>query len=581
VTSGKDILPVMKTFKNRNKRMKSQVDSNSVFLVSGGAKGITAQCVIELAKAKQCKFILLGRSSLTPEPVWAKRCTSEAELKKRIMEYLIASGEKPTPATVQKHYNAIASAREIQATLDAIAQAGGEAEYLSVDVTDAAALQAIAERLETVTGMIHGAGNLADKRIEKKSAQDFDKVYNAKVTGLANLLRCIPISQLQHLVLFSSVAGFYGNVGQADYAIANEVLNKSAQLVKYYYPDCHVVAINWGPWDSGMVSPELKKAFAERNIETIPIQVGAKMLVKELESTHQDTQVVIGSPLIFSETFNSQLQTFCIQRHLTLVANPFLQDHIIANRPVLPATCAIAWIANTCEQLYPGYHFCSCRNYKVLKGIIFEPTTPTEYTLELQEINKNNIEIEFDAKIWSKNLEGKIRYHFSTQLTLKRQSSSSPNYHFLNLNFDQSYPSESFYQDGSASLFHGKSFQGVRRVLNITPEKVTIECLLPQVSEQQQGQFPVQTFNPYIVDVQIHSLWIWSQYFHQHGCLPSAIHLYKQFAPVSFDEIFYVSCEVKSKTDSSIVAEVITHDSQGKIYSRMTEAKGTLLSLKS
>ncbi|MBE9189732.1 SDR family NAD(P)-dependent oxidoreductase [Gloeocapsopsis crepidinum LEGE 06123] len=558
--------------------MKSQVDSNSVFLVSGGAKGITAQCVIELAKEKQCKFILLGRSSPSPEPVWAMGCNDEAVLKKRIMEYLVASGEKPTPVMVQKQYKAIASSREIQATLNAIEQAGSKAEYFSVDVTDTEALQAIADRLTAVTGIIHGAGNLADKRIEKKTSEDFDTVYAAKVTGLANLLRYIPASQLQQLVLFSSVAGFYGNVGQADYAIANEILNKLAHLVKYHHPDCHVVAINWGPWDSGMVSPELKKAFAERNIETIPIQVGAKMLVEELESTHQETQVIVGSPLVFSESFSSQLQTFRIQRHLTVDANPFLQDHVIANRPVLPATCAIAWIANTCEQLYPGYQFSNCRNYKVLKGIIFEPTTPIEYTLELQETNKNNIGVEFDAKIWSKNLEGKTRYHFSTQLTLKRQIPSSPDYASIKLNLDQSYSNQlSFYQDGTASLFHGMSFQGVKQVLNITPEKVTIECLLPSLNEQQQGQFPVQTFNPYIVDVQIHSLWIWSQYFHQQGCLPSAINLYEQFIPVSFDETFYVSCEVKSKTDSAVIAEVITHNSKGKVYSRMTEAKGTLL----
>ncbi|RKZ79861.1 MAG: beta-ketoacyl synthase, partial [Candidatus Parabeggiatoa sp. nov. 1] len=38
----------------------SELSSDSVFLVSGGGRGITAQCVIKLAKAFQCKFILLG-----------------------------------------------------------------------------------------------------------------------------------------------------------------------------------------------------------------------------------------------------------------------------------------------------------------------------------------------------------------------------------------------------------------------------------------------------------------------------------------------------------------------------------------
>jgi len=184
-------------------RTSSQIDRNSVFLVSGGAKGITAQSAIKLAQNYQCKFILLGRSSIAqPEPAWAIGCSSEAELKKRILEELLTKGEKPTPVMVQREFNVIASKREIAATLRAIEQAGGQAEYLSVDVTDAIALQeqltAAVQRIGAVTGIIHGAGNLADKRIEKKTAQDFETVYAAKVQGLDNLLRCVSASQLNH-----------------------------------------------------------------------------------------------------------------------------------------------------------------------------------------------------------------------------------------------------------------------------------------------------------------------------------------------------------------------------------------------
>jgi hypothetical protein len=35
-----------------------QVSPSSVFVVSGGAKGITAQCTIKLAQQQRCKFIL-------------------------------------------------------------------------------------------------------------------------------------------------------------------------------------------------------------------------------------------------------------------------------------------------------------------------------------------------------------------------------------------------------------------------------------------------------------------------------------------------------------------------------------------
>ncbi|MEH1965741.1 SDR family NAD(P)-dependent oxidoreductase [Nostoc sp.] len=559
---------------------------SQVFLVSGGAKGITAQCAIKLAQRYQCKFILVGRSAADPEPVWTEGYLSEADLKKRIMEDFFAKGEKPTPAMVQKKFNAISSSREIATTLQAIKQAGGQAEYLNVDVTDAIALKEqvanAVKRFGPVTGIIHGAGNLADKRIEKKSVQDFETVYTAKVKGLENLLRCVPPNQLNYLVLFSSVVGFYGNVGQTDYAIANEILNKSAHLAKLNHPHSHVVAINWGPWDSGMVSPELKQAFAERNIETIPIDIGTEMLVNELASANQQTvQVVIGSPLVYiPEKLPRELRSFRIQRQLTLAANPFLQDHVIAGYPVLPATCGLLWIANACEQIYPGYKAFSCTNYKVLKGLIFDENLATEYTLELQEVAKNDInEIDFDAKIWSKTPEGKIRYHFSSQMKLKREVPSAPTHEFLNLRQDNRIiaTTSSLYQNGAASLFHGLSFQGVKSVLNASLDKITIECYLPEPGERQQGQFPVQTFNPYIADVQIHAFWIWVQHFYQVACLPSEIKIFEQFEAVPFDETFYVSCEIKSKTESGLVVDVIAHNSQGQIYTRMLGAKGTIL----
>ncbi|WP_096671632.1 type I polyketide synthase [Dolichospermum compactum] len=563
-----------------------KITKDQVFIVSGGAKGITAQCVIKIAQQYQCKFILLGRSSTEVEPVWAEDCENEAELKQRILENFQAQGEKPTPIMVQKKYQVISSQREIQNTLKAIEKAGGEAEYLSVDITDTVLLESkladVIERFGAITGIIHGAGNLADKRIEKKSIQDFENVYAAKVKGLENLLRCVPANQLQYLVLFSSVVGFYGNAGQSDYATANEILNKSAHLIKHNYPNCHVMAINWGPWESGMVSPELKKAFAARGIEVIPVETGTKILVDELTTANQDTvQLVIGSPLIYvPATLSNDLRTYRIKRQLTLTENPFLQDHVILGRPVLPATCGLLWMTNACEQLYPGFTAFSSSNFKVLKGIVFDENFASEYILELQELAKHeNQEIEFAAKISSKTPDGKIRYHFSTNLILKREIPTPPNYENLKFNQDENFlkSNQELYQVNASSLFHGCTFQGVKSVLNTSPSQMTIECCLPEPTTQQQGQFPVQTFNPYIADVQIHSLWIWTQHFYQVGCLPSEIKNFEQFAKVPFGETFYVTCELQSKTESSVVTDVITYNRQGQIYNRMIGAKGTIL----
>ncbi|BAY48517.1 polyketide synthase [Scytonema sp. HK-05] len=569
----------------------TKIRPTSVFLVSGGAKGITAKCTIKLAQHSPCKFILIGRSELLDkEPDWAKDCLDEPVLKKSIMEYLISLGEKPLPVNVQKLYNKIISNREIKQTLQAIQQAGGHAEYLSVDVTNADDLKeklaAVVERTGSITGIIHGAGNLADKLIEKKTEQDFEKVYTAKVKGLENLLSCIKPSQLEYLVLFSSVTGFYGNIGQTDYAIANEILNKSAHLVKQRYPECHVVAINWGGWESGMVTPQLKKEFARRGIDILPVEVGTQMLVNELHPTNQGTaQVVIGSPMVPpAAPLDSELRTYRIRRKLSLEANPFLLDHVIAGKPVLPATCAVSWIANACEELYPGYKLSNYTDFKVLKGINFHETLAHEYILDLQETSKTDSqEIIFQAKIWSKTPTGKIAYHFSIdQIHLVREIPTRPNYEFLNLAEDNiiTITGTDFYQKTTASffpLFHGASFQKITRVLNISPEKITSECIWHGITDKQQGQFPIRWLNPYSIDLSTQPLWIWMQHFHQEICLPAGTPKYEQYAETPINTPFYVSCEVKAKTATSIVADYTIHDAQGQVYSRLLGAKGVII----
>lgn len=561
--------------------------TTQTFLVSGGAKGITAECTIKLAKKQPGKFILLGRSEiLATEPEYAQNCTEEAALKKRIMENLISQGEKPTPMSVQKIYNQIHSSREIKKTIVALQQTGSTVEYINVDVTDKIALQqkinAVVNRMGTITGIIHGAGNLADKLIEKKTAQDFEKVYTAKVQGLENLLTCINPQQLQHLVLFSSVTGFYGNMGQSDYAIANEILNKSAHLFKQNYPHCHVVAINWGGWDSGMVTPEIKKAFTERGIDIIPVEVGTQMLVQELHPRHHDTtQLVIGSPMMPPPApLDTTLKTHRIRRRMTVENNPFLLDHVIAGHPVLPAASAMSWMINACEECYPGYRYFSCKDFKFLKGIIFNDSVATEHIIELKEISKIPGEsIEFHTKILSKNSEGKTHYHFQSTIKIVRQLPPPPTYQAVNLTPDNIITDtvKELYQNGPSTLFHGPCFQGIEKVINISPEKITVECFWRDITPQQQGQFPIHWHNPYSADLSTHPLWIWLSHFHQEVCLPGQMGASEQFRLTPCNETFYVSCEIQEKKAASATANFYLHDRNGLLYSRILGSKAVVI----
>ena len=558
--------------------MTTQPNTHSVFLASGGGKGITAQCVIKLAERYGSTFILLGRSSINePEPAWAAGCDDEAALKKFAIQAVMARGERPSPKHIQRAVDAVLSRREIEGTVQAIEAAGGRARYLSVDVTDGPALQsALTGVRASVTGIIHGAGVLADKLIENKTEADFEKVYAVKVGGLQNLFDCIAPNQLEHLILFSSVAGFYGNVGQADYALANEILNKTAHLVKRAHPACHVLAVDWGPWDGGMVTPELKKLLAERDIDVIPIDVGTVLLADELaDGSARAPQIVVGGPMVAPVPEpDGNLRTQRLHRALTLDANPFLRDHVIGGRAVLPTVCAVAWMVNACEQLYPGYTFFSADAYKALKGIVFDDLLAADYVLELKEAVKSHDELVFEALIRSETADGKPRFHYSARVALVRRLPEAPVFAVFDLRETQPIPGGVLY-DGN-TLFHGPSFRGVERVLNIGPHGLTMRCVLPNVSVGMQGQFPVQTFNPYLTDVQLQSLLIWAMHTKQVVGLPLRIQRGEQFRPARFAEVVYTTLAVQSCTDLSLVADVTVHDAQGLVYSRVTGAEITL-----
>ncbi len=280
----------------------SGLNASSVFVVSGGARGVTASCVTRLAAVYKCRFVLVGRSPFTgQEPEWARGCHDVSELKRRGMEEMKACGEKPTPKKVEGVLRPVLANREISRTLEAVRAAGGEAEYVQADVTDPEALKRIGpvvDRMGGVTGLIHGAGVLADRLIEKKTVRDFESVYATKVKGLEALLRSVDVDRLRYLILFSSAAGFFGNPGQSDYSVANEILNKFAHQFKGRHPHCHVRSFNWGPWDGGMVSESLKKLFEERRIQVIPIEGGTKVFVDGFcDNGEKGPLVLVGSSM--------------------------------------------------------------------------------------------------------------------------------------------------------------------------------------------------------------------------------------------------------------------------------------------
>lgn len=289
-----------------------RLNSSDVVVVSGGARGVTATTMIELARVSGATFVLLGRSVLADEPASCADAHTDGELKKALLSDAVAAGEKIDPKELAWRAGSVLAGREVRATLAAMAAVGAKARYLAVDITDRAAVVDAFETVRatdgSITGVVHGAGVLADKLIAEQSDEAFDKVFTTKVTGLQVLLDATAADSLKVLCLFSSVAARSGNRGQVAYAMANEVLNKVASAERARRgSSCVVKALGWGPWDGGMVTPTLKAHFDEMGVSLIGLQEGANALVAELSSPQVDqVEIVLGGGVLGGGVLGSQ-----------------------------------------------------------------------------------------------------------------------------------------------------------------------------------------------------------------------------------------------------------------------------------
>ncbi|TDD40992.1 KR domain-containing protein [Saccharopolyspora elongata] len=164
------------------------VDAGDTLVVTGGARGVTALCVRALAQHTEAAFVLLGRTALADEPSWARGVT-DSELKAAAIEDITAGGERPTPREVERRYRDQIAQREIRATIEAVRRAGAEADYIAVDVTDSDAVStALAPLRDRITGVVHGAGVLADAYLTDKTGDEIHRVFQTKLTGLRTVL---------------------------------------------------------------------------------------------------------------------------------------------------------------------------------------------------------------------------------------------------------------------------------------------------------------------------------------------------------------------------------------------------------
>ena len=571
--------------------------SNDVVVVSGGARGVTAEVALALAEVGNPTLLLLGRS---PEPEsedsWLASAKDEAAIKKALMQH---APHPLKPRELNRACVQVVNNRELTSNINRLQQTGSQVLYRSVDIRDEQAVNiaiAQARKLGTIRGIIHGAGVLADRKIEDKSVEQFDLVYSTKIGGLQALLQATHEDNLDFIGLFSSSTGRFGRTGQLDYAVANEVLNKTAQALARQRSDCRIISFNWGPWDGGMVTPALKRLFASEGISVIDLHAGAQYLLQELANPDDNVEVVIlggssddGSDAEKASVTSAETEQPTAKQtlahallpnsvlHLSISSKtiPVLRHHVINGKAVVPMALQIEWLAQGAMHNNPGLIFSGFDNLRIRSGIIVPTKSVMEVDLRYGEtiVEQNSFIVPMQiCSGTDSTIHASADIILTTKLTDQR-----PNIEPLFIDGGELSSQAEIYSSGH--LFHGPQLQGLSQIVGNNNEGIiAISQYAPQPDQWMEKPLRNSWIaDPQVLDSSFQMMILWSFAQKQLGSLPSFAGHYRQYCEQFPAGNIRIQCRVTKASQHSASANIDFIDAQThQLLARMNSYECTM-----
>lgn len=519
------------------------LSSQPTIVVSGGARGVTAACLLALAKRIQPRFVLLGRTALNPEAGRLDRDASEASLKRELVAEAQARGETVDLAGIQSQVHRMLSQREVHQTINALRAAGSDVKYVAVDVRDdrqlAAALADVRTDWGPIRGIIHGAGVLADKRIADKQAAQFQDVFNTKIDGIQALLNVTRQDPLELMVLFSSIAARLGNAGQVDYSAANEILNKVAHHeADHRGAACRVLSINWGAWNGGMVDDSLRGHFERQGISLIPLEPGAELFANlVLNSPCPPVEIVVTAETHADVRLQSPVPASHDRAALSVSVDrfPFIGSHQVKDQAVIPLVLVVEWFSRALRQRYPHLTLTSLHDLKVLRGVsLADPKVAKLLNVVFTDAHQNG-SLELTVELRGPDDTVHYRCRAELDVTTSRSVAKLP----APVTDESQWPwtVEQAYE----RIFHGPAFQVLQTLDSVNDSGARATLVGTSAMDWQGGPWST---DPAALDGGLQVALLWGIYRTGRSSLPSAINTVRFHHPSVDSRVIH--CEVQA-----------------------------------
>jgi enediyne polyketide synthase len=291
---------------------------DDVLLVTGGGKGITAECALAVGRETGASIGILGRSDPSADPD------------------LAVNLERLRKASVTFHYARadVTQPDQVRAAVDEIRQALGD-----------------------VTAVLHGSGRNEPQSLANLDESSFVSTLAPKLRGLEAVLAATDPGSLRLLITFGSIIGRAGLRGEADYATANDWLTDLTKRTKEQHPGCRCMALEWSVWAGAGMGERLGvlEGLIREGITPIPLNDGIDILLELLANPDTPDAVVImsraeGLPTITMEQRELPLTRFLerprvhyvgvelvADADLSAESDPYFTDHLLDGDLLFPA----------------------------------------------------------------------------------------------------------------------------------------------------------------------------------------------------------------------------------------------------
>ena len=318
--------PVLRPLELEVDKCELPLTARDVLVVTGGARGITAECALRLARESGARLAIFGLSQ---------------------------------PAADD----------EIVSNLERMKAAGVDFRYYSVDVTDAAATREVVHEVEKdlgpVTAILHGAARNVPCLIENLNTELISETLAPKIRGTQNLLAAINPDRLRLFVTFSSIIARTGLRGEAHYGLANEWLTRLTEQWQTAHPHCRCLAVEWSVWSGVGMGARLGTVdeLARRGITPIPVEKGLDALRRLICSKSTNVAAVVMGRLRDMPTLKVEKPELpflrflekprvyypkielVVDAELSTTTDPYLDDHVFRGERLLPAVMGMEAMA--------------------------------------------------------------------------------------------------------------------------------------------------------------------------------------------------------------------------------------------